>query len=94
MAPDRREARIAAVLKDAERIHGIVTAKEGGRDPDWALFYAWWLARWSDLPEILGATPVISELTAELVAMDHAYRSSPGADDWPRFYARAMLAAR
>lgn len=94
MAPDEREQRLAAVLEDAERIHGIVTAKTGGQDPDWALFYAWWLARWSDLPEILGRAPGLADLTVELVALDRAYRASPRGETWPAVYAREMLAAR
>lgn len=92
MAPGEREIRLAAVLEEAERVHGIVTAKTGGQDPDWALFYAWWLVRWSDLPEIMGRTPALAELTAELIGLDRAYRASPAGEAWPVAYARAIVA--
>ncbi len=94
MTPGEREVRLAAVLEEAERIHGVVTAKTGGQDLDWALFYAWWLARWSDLPEILGAVPGLADLTAELIALDRAYRASARDEPWPTVYAREMLAVR
>ena len=60
-------------------MHAVVTERTGGVDPDWALFYAWWLLNWSDFPEVLGRTPSLAELTVELTALDAAYRA--GAHD-------------
>jgi hypothetical protein len=87
-----QKERLAGILERAEQVHGVVTERTGGADPDWALFYAWWLINWSDLPEILGARPALGELTARLVALDAEYRSESRAETWPAFYARALLA--
>jgi hypothetical protein len=61
--------RLAATLERAEHVHGVVTERTGGADPEWALFYAWWLINWSDLPEILGSTPGLGDLIARLIAL-------------------------
>jgi hypothetical protein len=84
--------RLGAVLERAEHVHGVVTERTGGADAEWALFYAWWLINWSDLPEILGSTPALGELTARLIALDADYRSVARDEPWPDFYARALLA--
>jgi hypothetical protein len=86
--------RLAAILERAESVHGVVTERTGGADPDWALFYAWWLINWSDLPEILGSTPGLGELTARLIALDTDYRSAPRDEPWSAFYTRELLARR
>lgn len=87
-----RTDRLAATLERAERVHGVVTERTGGADGEWALFYAWWLINWSDLPEILGSAPALGELTARLIALDAAYPSAPRDEPWPAFYARELLA--
>jgi hypothetical protein len=83
--------RLAAILERAEQVHAVVTERTGGADPDWALFYAWWLLNWSDLPEILGARPALAELTARLIALDVEYRSVSRPESWPAFYAQGLL---
>jgi hypothetical protein len=85
------EDRLAAVLERAHHVHAVVTERTGGVDPDWALFYAWWLVNWSDLPDILGSAPPLGELTARLIALDAAYRSEARQESWPRFYARELM---
>jgi hypothetical protein len=55
----------------------MVAERTGGVDPDWALFYAWWLLNWSDFPDVLGRKPSLAELTVEMTALDAAYRSGP-----------------
>lgn len=87
---DERIERLAAVLERAEHVHGVVTARTGGADPDWALFYAWWLINWSELPELLGRTPSLAELTVELTRLDAAYRAGPRLESWPVSYAAAL----
>lgn len=79
--------RIAEILEHAEEVHGIVTERAEGVDPDWALFYAWWLINWSDLPAALGATPAMSELTATLVRLDRDYRDASPSESWSAWYA-------
>jgi hypothetical protein len=85
---------LAAALERAEHVHGVATERTGGADPEWALFYAWWLINWSDLPDILGSAPALGELTARLIALDADYRSVPRDEPWSAFYARELLAQR
>jgi hypothetical protein len=87
-----RAVRLAATLERAEHVHGVVSERTGGADPEWALFYAWWLINWSDLPEILGAAPALGELTARLIELDARFRSAARDEPWPAFYARELLA--
>jgi hypothetical protein len=93
---DDRVTRVASVLEEAEQVHAVVSRRTAGADPDWALFYAWWLTRWSDLPEVLGAAPGLADLTVELTRLDRAYRDRPAdgaqSEPWPQFYARELLA--
>jgi hypothetical protein len=88
---DERTARVAAILEEAERAHAAISAKTAGADPEWALFYAWWLRGWSDLPELIRSTPTMSGLIHELVRLDRAYRRDRGAVTWSEFYARELL---
>lgn len=86
-----RAAMVSELLERAEHVHGIVTAKTGGADREWPLFYAWWLLRWSELPELLDPTPTISELAAELLRLDRDYRQEQPAESWSLVYARRLL---
>ena len=45
----------------------------GGGDGDWASWYAQWLIGLSELPGVLGARPVRSELIYLLVSLDKRY---------------------
>ena len=87
-----RVAEIAALLEEAERLHGEISRRSGGVDPEWPSFYAWWLVEWSSLPEALGGRPSRSRLVAELVRLDRAYRERPPGEAWSRFYAGELLA--
>jgi hypothetical protein len=62
-----------------------------GDDADWASWYADWLLRLSELPTLLGTTPVRSELVYELVRLDKAYAAEPADTPWPAFYARELI---
>jgi len=87
---DRTE-QLARILERAKDVHMVVTEKTGGADPDWTLFYAWWLLNWSDFSAVLGRTPSLAELTVELARLDEAYRAGPQAQPWPRAYAEALV---
>ena len=89
---DDRVPRVAEILEQAEHAHAAISASTGGADPEWALFYAWWLRDWSALPEVLGVKPTLSLLVHELVRLDRAYRAAPGRRTWSAFYAEALLA--
>ncbi len=90
---DERAARVAAILEDAHRAHAAISRKTGGVDPEWPMFYAWWLREWSSLPEILGTTPPLSLLIHELVRLDRAQRADQTGGSWSERYAEALLAA-
>ena len=89
---DERTTRLAGILEEAEHVHAVVAARTGGADPDWALFYAWWLLTWSDFADALGRTPSLAGLTVELTRLDAAYRAGPMSAPWPVAYAEALLA--
>lgn len=87
-----REARVAALLHEVGETHHLVYRIVDGEDPDWASWYADWLIEHSELPQILGATPVRSELVWLLVGLDKDYtRESPQAP-WPDWYAERIVA--
>jgi hypothetical protein len=62
-----------------------------GADDDWASWYADWLVRLSELPELLGTTPVRSELVYMLVRLDKEYAEKKPPGPWEDYYARALI---
>jgi hypothetical protein len=62
-----------------------------GDDPDWASWYADWLINLSELPRILGATPVRSELIWLLVSLDKEYTQAAPSVAWPQWYAERII---
>ena len=89
---DERLAKIGELLHEAAETHHTVYRITDGADPDWASWYADWLARLSELPSLLGTEPARSELTYLLVKLDREYTAGPGEERWEDFYARALLA--
>lgn len=83
--------RVAALLKEAGETHHIVYRIVDGDDPDWASWYANWLIRLSELPNILGGAPVRSELVYMLVKLDRAYQQDKPEEPWERYYASRLL---
>jgi hypothetical protein len=60
-----------------------------GADDDWASWYAQWLIDLSELPDLLGARPVRSELTCLLVSLDKQYTAdASGEPGRPATHAR------
>ena len=55
---DDRSARVVSLLHEAGETHHRVYRIVDGDDPDWASWYADWLVNLSELPQILGTTPV------------------------------------
>jgi len=82
---------LAGILERAEHVHAVVSEKTGGADPDWALFYAWWLLNWSDFASVLGRTPSLAGLTVELTNLDAAYREGQRTQAWPMAYAEGLV---
>ena len=62
-----------------------------GADDDWASWYAQWLIDLSELPDLLGARPVRSELIYLLVSLDMHYTAEAPGEPWETCYARQIL---
>ena len=82
---------VAELLHEAAETHHRVFRITGGADEDWASWYADWLLKLSELPELLGAAPVRSVLVYELVALDRQYTTKPRDESWESFYARELI---
>ena len=84
-------ARVSALLHEAGETHHIVYRIVDGDDPDWASWYSDWLINLSELPEILGAAPVRSELVWMLVELDRDYTEASPDLAWPDWYAERIV---
>jgi hypothetical protein len=84
--------RISALLHEAAETHHIVYRIVDGDDPDWASWYADWLAGLSELPDLLGAKPVRSHLVHALVQLDRDYNAAAPAGPWEPWYAERLPA--
>ena len=78
---------IADLLHEAAETHHRVYRITDGTDPDWASWYADWLIGHSELPTLLGAAPVRSELVYVLVSLDKEYTQRQIAEPWEKYYA-------
>ena len=88
---DDRLARVAALLHEAGETHHVVYRIVDGDDPDWASWYADWLLNLSELPQILDARPVRSELIWLLVSLDKEYTAAGPDVAWPQWYAERVI---
>ena len=53
---DDRVAKVSELLHEAGETHHVVYRITDGADEDWASWYADWLIRLSELPDLLGRT--------------------------------------
>jgi hypothetical protein len=83
---------IADLLHEAGETHHQVFRITDGADDDWASWYADWLISHSELPTLLGVTPVRSELVYVLVAAGKEYTREQPAEPWPDYYASRVAA--
>jgi hypothetical protein len=79
---------IARLLREAAETHHVVYRITDGEDPDWASWYASWLTQLSELPQLLGRTPVRSELVYLLVVLDKDFTRLQAEEPWEQYYAR------
>lgn len=86
-----RVDQVARLLHEAAETHHRVYRIVDGDDPDWASWYADWLTRLSELPDLLGGPPVRSELVYLLVSSDKEYTAGGAGDGWETFYARRIV---
>ena len=82
---------IADLLHEAAETHHIVYRSTNGDDPDWASFYSDWLVNHSELPDLLGAAPVRSHITHELVSLDREYGEAGSDERWEDWYAARLV---
>jgi hypothetical protein len=83
---------VAALLHEAAETHHRVYRITDGEDADWASWYADWLIRLSELPGLLGRTPVRSELVYLLVLLDKEFVDQQPCEPWEQYYARRLIA--
>jgi hypothetical protein len=79
------------LLHEAAETHHIVYRIVDGDDADWASWYADWLLSHSELPELLGTTPVRSHLVHALVELDRDYTAEPRDERWEDWYAERLV---
>jgi hypothetical protein len=84
-------AKVSELLHEAAETHHRVFRITDGADDDWASWYSQWLTTLSELPDLLGARPVRSELTYLLVRLDKEYLERHPAERWEDYYARALV---
>lgn len=82
---------ISQLLREASETHHRVFRIVDGTDDDWASWYAWWLINLSELPALLEATPVRSELIYLLVTLDKQYTAGQPGEPWESYYADRIL---
>ncbi|MEV0400321.1 hypothetical protein [Actinoallomurus sp. NPDC050550] len=82
---------VRELLHEAGEVHHRVYRIADGVDDDWASWYADWLIRLSELPELLAAEPVRSELVYVLVSLDKRYAAESPDEDWEPYYARGIV---
>ncbi|HEX9891445.1 MAG TPA: hypothetical protein VGB28_05230 [Actinomycetota bacterium] len=90
---DERVARVTELLKEAGETHHTVYRIVDGDDPDWASWYADWLLELSELPQVLGTTPVRSELVYHLVKLGKDYEAAGTDQPWQEWYAARLIEA-
>ena len=93
--PDLRAATataaIADLLREVGELHHRVYRITDGEDADWPSWYAHWLVELSELPQLLGRTPVRSELVYLLVLLDREAAAGGVDEPWEQYYARRMV---
>ena len=87
---DQGVAEISALLHEAGETHHIVYRITDGADDDWASFYADWLIRLSELPDLLETKPVPSELVYMLVKLDKEFEAEKSDEKWEDYYAERL----
>ena len=88
---DERSTKLAELLHEAAETHHRDFRITDGADDDWASWYAEWLVRLSELPELLDAKVVRSELTYMLVRLDKEYTERGLEERWENYYARELV---
>jgi hypothetical protein len=88
---DGTEEQISRLLHEVSETHHRVFRIVDGADDDWASWYADWLINLSELPGLLGAKPVRSELVYLLVGLDKDYTAQRQDQPWEAYYAGRIV---
>jgi hypothetical protein len=88
---DERRTRVRDLLHEAAETHHRVFRISDGADDDWASWYAEWLVTLSELPELLDAKVVRSELTWLLVRLDKEFTEHRPDRRWEDYYAQELV---
>ena len=88
---DDRATKVSELLHEAGETHHVVFRITDGADDDWASWYADWLIKLSELPDLLGAKPVRSELVHALVQLDRDYTAEAPDEKWEDYYAERLI---
>jgi len=88
---EERQARVSDLLHEAAETHHQVFRITDGADDDWASWYAQWLVTLSELPALLDAKVVRSELTWLLVRLDKEYTEGHPGQRWEDYYAQELI---
>jgi hypothetical protein len=88
---DETTRKLSEVLHTVGETHHAVFQIVDGADDDWATWYADWLVNLSELPALLGTTPVRSELTYQLVSLAKEYAAADTDEPWEEYYASRLL---
>jgi hypothetical protein len=86
-----RATQVSELLHEAGETHHVVFRITDGADDDWASWYTDWLIKLSELPDLLGATPVRSDLVHALVQLDRDYTSESPDEQWEDYYAQRLI---
>jgi hypothetical protein len=88
---EEKAEKISALLHEAAETHHTVYRISDGDDPDWASWYADWLTKLSELPDLLNGKVVRSELVYMLVRLDKEYAAASPDEKWEDYYARSLV---
>ena len=89
---DDRIVMVRNLLREAAETHHTVFRSTDGADDDWASWYSDWLVEHSELPDLVDAPVVRSELTWLLVQADKDYTVEAPDLSWEDFYAGRLVA--
>jgi hypothetical protein len=88
---DERVTQVSRLLHEAGGTHHQVFRITDGADDDWASWYGNWLVNLSELPTIVAANPVRSELVWLLVRLDKEYTANQPQEPWEDWYAAEVV---
>jgi hypothetical protein len=83
--------RVHNLLQEVSETHHQVFRITDGADDDWASWYADWLSRLSELPQLLSSPLVRSELVYQLVKLDKEFNEEERREAWEDYYADRLV---